>query len=179
MRGAAIRPFVLLGALAGAGPGEGYFHLGELMQRIRIVCMARSVAAVGLAAALAALTGCQDSNKSTVTGKVTYKGAPVTGGQITLTPKTANGAAPAIPIKPDGTFSVSDIPPGDYGVAVSTDGVPDAAPAGGTSRSPVPEGAAQGTKVVIPDKFKNAQSSGITWTVKGGKQDLPIDLDKY
>ena len=150
------------------------------MQRIRSLWATRSVAAVAVAATLAALTGCQDSTKSTVSGKVTYKGAPVTGGIITLKPKTATGAAPGIPIKADGTFIGTDIPPGDYDVAVSTDNVAAAPPPGGTGSSPTPAGASGGgTKVDIPAKFKDPTTSKITWTVKSGKQDLSIDLDKY
>ncbi len=148
------------------------------MQRIRSLWATRSVAAVAVAAALAALAGCQDSTKSTVSGKVTYKGAPVTGGMITLKPKTASGAAPSFQIKPDGTFIGTDIPPGDYDVAVTTDTVPTGPPAGGTG-SPVPTGAEFGKKVNIPANFKDPTTSKITWTVKSGKQDLSIDLDKY
>jgi hypothetical protein len=62
-------------------------------------------------ASLLFLTGC-GSKGSTVTGKVTYQGQPVTGGSITLIPvasegSTTAGKPAAANIQSDGTFKMS------------------------------------------------------------------------
>src|ERR1700726_612064 len=102
---------------------------GELMHGIRAVGGARSAVAVAAALIVACLVGCGDSTKSAITGKVTYKSAPVTGGTIAVTPASAASSPFIVAINPDGTFLTNDIPPGKYQVAVSTDNVaPAAAP---------------------------------------------------
>ena len=136
---------------------------------------ARFLAAASACVALATLLGCGgDATKSSVSGKVTYKGAPVTGGSISVV--GGKDLNIGISINADGTFMSKDVPPGEYKVAVSTDNVVAiVAPPSGKDY-PVPEAGASPTKVVIPDKFKNAETSGITWSVKSGSQNLPIDL---
>jgi hypothetical protein len=59
------------------------------------------------AAALLFLTGC-GAKTSTVSGKVTYQGQPVTGGSITLLPTGGSTGKPAAAnVQPDGTFTMS------------------------------------------------------------------------
>jgi hypothetical protein len=138
----------------------------------RAVLVAGVVLFVGLA-------GCGDSTKSSISGKVTYKSAAVTGGTITLVPASMGGNSFVIDIGADGAFSTGDVAPGQYKVSVSTDNVAaPVAPPAGAKDYPMPGTGTQAKKVVIPDKFKNADTSGITWTVKSGKQVIPIDLDK-
>jgi hypothetical protein len=146
---------------------------------MKTICSAKAARCLLVACACAAaavFAGCGDtSNKSSISGKVTYQGAPVTGGMITAT--GGKDLSMTIVINPDGTFMSQDVPPGSYKIAVSTDSVaPASAMPGGGKDYPAPGGASAAKKVMIPDKFKNPETSGITWTVKSGSQTLPIDL---
>ena len=149
---------------------------GAIMQGIQIVWRARSAAAVVAALIVAVLLGCSGSTKTAVSGTVSYKNAPVTGGSITLTPRAAGASTYSIFIKADGTFLTNEIPPGQYQVAVSTDNVAAAVAPPGVKDYPLPGGGDTPKKVTIPDNFKSAATSGITWNVQSGSQTLPIDL---
>ena len=96
------------------------------MKAVRSPLLVRSLSLTWVCLALAVLPGCGDNSKGRVTGKVTYKGAPVTGGMIALTPSSGSGSAFTIPIQADGSFNAKDVPLGQMGVAISTDGVPEA-----------------------------------------------------
>ena len=143
----------------------------------RAAAAARPLAAVAACLALAALLGCGDSNKSSVSGKVTYKNAPVTGGMITLTPD-GSGQNASITIKPDGTFLTDSVVPGKYKVSVSTEGI--------GSGAPLPQGSsppggldpnAGMKKVEIPKKYENPNSSPIPpWEIKPGGNNKTLDL---
>jgi hypothetical protein len=128
----------------------------------------RGLAVVGACLALTALYGCGggDSTKATVSGKVTYKGAPVPSGTITLYP--ASGPEYPIILRPDGTFNTSDVPVGPMGVGISTP--PAMAMPAGTDQS------AMGKVVPIPAKYKDPKTSGLTWDVTGGKQSKNFEL---
>ena len=146
---------------------------------------ARFVAALTVFLCLTALTGCGDSSKAAVSGKVTYKGAPVTGGTLTLYP--TSGTPFPVNINANGTFNASDAPIGQMGVSISTDNVVSfqgyqmppgvqppkdvnspAQPNIDTSNAP--------KKVEIPAKYKDPKTSGLTWDVKGGKQSKDFEL---
>jgi len=64
--------------------------------------------------------GCSSnkSNPAEVSGKVTYKGEPVTGGTIVF--YTANGAYSA-GLLSDGTYSLTDLPEGDCTITINTE----------------------------------------------------------
>jgi hypothetical protein len=145
-------------------------------------------------------SGCGPSSGTPgkVYGKVTYKGAPVTGGGITL--QTKDGAKYGGAIDPDGTYSVPDLPPGDMTVTISTENLnPNPAkptigpPGGGTGFPPgggppgpsgstgPPGGTAtpakpQGTYMKIPEKYGDPQTSGLTVTVPAGPVKKDFDL---
>src|SRR5687768_5398937 len=64
-------------------------------------------------AGLIFLTGC-GAKTSTVSGKVTYQGQPVTGGSVTLMPQSggegtpaASGKPAAANVQPDGSFTMA------------------------------------------------------------------------
>ena len=119
------------------------------MSTVRSVRALRSLAVVGACLATAALCGCGGgaSNKATLSGKVTYKGAPVPSGTLTLYPES--GPSYPISLHQDGTFSTSDTPVGMMGVGIVT-GIP-----GGMSAPPAGTDASQMPKVVaIPLKYK-------------------------
>jgi hypothetical protein len=156
------------------------------MKAVRALLPLRSLSMAGVCLTFIALLGCGDASKGRVTGKVTYKGAPVTGGLITLIPTSGTGAAFTIPIQADGSFTAKDVPLGEMGVGISTDDVPEAGgmkpppgvqmPAPPTppkdSPAPAPTASADTSnmpkRVVIPTKYKEPKTSGLNWEIKGG-----------
>jgi hypothetical protein len=95
-----------------------------------------------------------------VQGKVTYKGLPVTGGTVAFHP--AKGKPVVAKIQADGGYSAKDVPVGEVVVAVETESVKKA---GGGAKY-----------VKIPAKYAGPKTSGITVTIKEGKQTYDIDL---
>ena len=70
------------------------------------------------------ILGCSNENKefpAQVSGKVTYKGAAVTGGIITL--YTAEGSPIQAPISNNGTYLFPNLPIGQMTVTIDTDSV--------------------------------------------------------
>ena len=152
------------------------------MRMVRAARAVRSLASVGVCITMAALIGCGgDSGKATVAGKVTYNGAPLTAGTISLCPASASPIP--IPIKTDGTFVASDVPVGPMTVAIAS-GPEGYRPAGGPLPPGAPvtagsTGASQGPTppvVNIPAKYADPKTSGLTWEVKGGKNTKNFDL---
>jgi len=74
-----------------------------------------------LAALLMLPAGCGGGTKSKVSGVITYKNAPVPGGMIFFSSESGGGFSS--PIQMDGTYSITDIPPGTYSVVIETDSV--------------------------------------------------------
>lgn len=123
----------------------------------RTLCALRSVTSWQLQGALLVATcmlvGCgRGEGGSTVSGVVTFNGAPVTTGVIGF--YKAGTKALGAPISPDGRYSLT-IPSGDYQVRVD-------APA------PMPEGWKEGQPLPklpprpVPEKYATFDSSGIT-----------------
>ena len=63
--------------------------------------------------------GCSSRPGGSVYGKVTYHDAPVPGGIVLFVP--AEGPAYKASITADGTYSTTDVPPGEYTVTVDTE----------------------------------------------------------
>jgi hypothetical protein len=139
-------------------------------------------------------SGCGPTKKEiVVTGKVTYKGEPVTGGVIRLYSSDAGPAekgdnAFPIQIKPDGTYAASNVPTGPMKVAIETDSVkrnsgPARDPSTGLPAGVKPppgyeppkqpaaaaDRGAQPKYVQIPAKYAQPATSGLTWDVKGSE----------
>ena len=123
----------------------------------------RVVFGCSLAAMVMALSGCggDGSKQTNVSGKITYKGAPVTGGTLKFYPTTGGGAAIPGAINDDGTFAFGGVPQGDYTVTVETESIKfsgsgydmkgKAPPPGAT---PPPDIGKKGHYVAIPAKYK-------------------------
>jgi len=141
---------------------------------------------LGLCCSLFLMAGCSGGTKSAnISGKVTYKGQPVTGGTINLVP--ADGkveSAFVITIKPDGSFAASDVPPGAKKVFIETESVK-LIPSGGYNQpgggGKVPD-EHKGKQfevdtsnlpkyVQIPKKYGDINTSGLTWDIAKGKQE--------
>ncbi len=160
--------------------------------------------AAGLVLVFAA-SGCGAANHgdgAAVSGKVMYKGQPVTGGMMKLyvkdAPPVAGVTDPSIPItiKPDGTFTASNVPIGMMQVAIETESVkgigrvavdPATGMPPGATRSanfdpsrikapPAANPGSQGVYIAIPLKYAEPRTSELTWDVKAGSQTKNFDL---
>lgn len=145
--------------------------------------------ALALGLALLPLAGCSGGSKSvSVSGKVMYKGAPVTGGTLTLHPTDGKGAGTTITIDPSGTFSMNEIPTGPKTVTIETESIK-STPTGNYAPPPgmkPPAGADPGKQhvdasnlpkyVPIPKKYANPTTSQLTWDIGKGKNDKTFEL---
>jgi hypothetical protein len=136
---------------------------------------------VALSAAL--LTGCGGSSKTAVvSGKVSYKGRPVTGGTIKFIPAD-NGPPSLGPINPDGTFSFGGVPFGTMQIGIDTESVRNAARADYTKTGKAPPGTQMppstphAAYVPLPKKYADPKTSGLTWDLKRGNLTKDIDLN--
>lgn len=140
---------------------------------------------VGCALVLGVLAGCGGKNKKdfSLNGKVTYKGQPVTGGTLTLTPTDEGKTPPAnTQIRFDGTYLI--VPPavGELKVTIETESIQ--AHKGGPAYTHVPKGekmpdidtSKMPKYVKIPPKYKTAATSGLSVTIQQGKNEKNFDL---
>ncbi len=107
-----------------------------------------------------------------VTGTVKYRGTPLTTGTVTFTDPSKQIVGSAS-IK-DGSYAMERIPLGSVKVAVSTP-----PPLQVDPRHPAPAdmpGSAPVAVVPIPPLYGDAERSGLTFEVKSGTQEYPIDL---
>ena len=120
-----------------------------------------------LLAALVALAGCQGGKTpATVSGTVTYKGEALKSGFVNFyIPEKGLGAQGEIDAS--GTYRLQGtIEPGTYKVYIQRP-LPEQLPPGQVSkRAPFP----------VPDKYQDAGTTPITKEVKGGQNDIPIEL---
>lgn len=166
--------------------------------------MTRIVSVLGLLTCFALMIGCGGgvtNAPARINGKVTYKGAPVTGGTIGFLSKGGEGGAYSSGIQPDGSFSATDIAAGDIIVTVETESVNPATKAitytGGDSKMPGKAGAPKpGTAkrmessprpsyakenappayVKIPAKYSKKDQTTLKATLKPGDNKIDFDL---
>ncbi len=142
--------------------------------------------------------GCGASS-GTVTGKVTYQGKVVPGGTVSIIP--AKGGFVSGDIQEDGSYTISKVPVGSAKVTVDTEALKPAsasAPmqamgnAGYYAKMPKPSPDSPGggkigvgpklsqgdpkRYVAIPRQYSDAEKSGLSLTVKSGKNEFNIDL---
>jgi hypothetical protein len=131
-----------------------------------------------------------------VTGKVTYKGAPVPAGWISFRPADSSKNAVPVELDAEGNFSVN-LPAGEVTVTIDNrewaprpagyggvpPGLPNLSPEAkgkiGAPRMPR-EGETRpgrpGKYVRIPDKYYEAETSSLKFTVEGGSQTKNFEL---
>lgn len=121
------------------------------------------------------LAGCGPRGNS-VDGTVSYQGRPLTSGRIYFTfglGETVRSAR----IEPDGSFRIENVPAGEAQVTVVVpppfQTVPDD-PAAPTFGGVVPD---SGTVVVIPQRYANISSSGLSCSIVPGEQSRDFKLD--
>jgi hypothetical protein len=124
-----------------------------------------------LAVAVVTVAGCNKSvKKVTVNGSITYKGQPLQSGIVQFV-GSDGGAYSAASIQPGGNFIMTDVVPGDVKVAVQ------AAPGGsGSSSGGSDQPAQKGAPVNLPDKFRNAETSELKYTITPDTTELKIDI---
>ncbi len=152
---------------------------------------------LGLLLLLPALAGC---GRPTVhlSGKVIYQGQPLPGGELTFRPADPNLNTVSAPIGPDGQYEVT-LPAGEVLIAVDNrewqpvtrtpaPGLPPGIKLpdqGGAAKPPAANPAAapasgeakpSGRYVRIPEKFYQAETSGLKYTVKKGEDKHDIEL---
>jgi hypothetical protein len=143
-----------------------------------------------LSFALSLAAGC--SSKGTVSGKITYRGKPVTVGTVMFVPEQGGGGFTAS--IQDGEYKVEGLPPGPTKIAVGTPSASGSAnrfinainkrqPPPEIMRKKSPDKSAEepakpsvSPTVPIPPKFHNPETSGLTYTVQSGAQVHNIDL---
>jgi hypothetical protein len=121
------------------------------------------------------IAGCSTSNNPKtypVTGKVTYRGQPVTSGMVLLTPEGSGHAATGN-LDKDGSFRLTTFQkddgavPGKYQVAVQV--FPD-------DGAGLPGAEFAGKKPPVPQKYMSPQSSGLIAEIKVGENNLDFPL---
>lgn len=129
------------------------------------------------AGALCLLTGCTGGGGSTLTGKVTLDdGSAAPRGSVTL--RNQDGSFRGS-IGADGTYTVENVPDGEYEVAVA--GVTDRELEEGEGMEVDPKTGEyiksdkEPPKSLIDVKYSNPSTSGLTVTVPGGSCDLTLD----
>jgi hypothetical protein len=111
--------------------------------------------------------GCgQGHGRPHIQGKVTYKNTPLAGQTLALF--SAGGAkeffSQKFPLQADGAFSGTVAAPGEYKVAIE----PSLASQEGAKTA--------GKQLDIPPKYRDPNSSGLTWTIKEGENPRDFDL---
>ena len=135
------------------------------------------------------LAGCGDGSPTTysVTGVVKHNSTPVEGAIVSFVPNGTDGQTATSTTDASGKYTLSAIP-GDYKVSVTKyeGGGPAASSGGGTagadgempadytgaSDAPAPQ-----YKNLLPTKYSNAESSGLTATVGSKAETLDFNLE--
>ncbi len=135
---------------------------------------------------LVVVLGCAGGNPNApanFSGKVNYKGQPVGGGTVKLEKDGAiEGSKASINLNPDGTFTGTDLPEGEFAVMIETDSAKNNPPANYRGKkmtsSPIPQSAnvVKATYTEIPKKYGKKETSGLKVTLKRGKNEQNFDL---
>jgi len=147
---------------------------------------------VALALAFAvALSGCgKGAKKAEVSGKVTIDNRPVTSGTVTFISSDGKRTAVA-QLDAQGEYNMPDAPVGPVKITVEAKnftafgktqpppkGIGPMAPPGGDASEGGMAPVKSGPFVPIPLRYKDADKSGLTYTVETGKQTHDIPLTK-
>lgn len=114
--------------------------------------------------------GCGDSTTdlAPVKGIVLLDGKPLTSGRVSAVPAKGRGANGVIGA--DGTFELTTENPGD-GAAVGTHTVSVVSMSPGSGGPEGPRG-----KLLVPEKYTNDLTSGLTIEVKPGENNVKLEL---
>ncbi len=151
------------------------------MQRKTVYQLAGAV--IALALVVISLSAFSAGGSATVAGRVTFQGRPVIWGSIILV--GADGRSAVGRIEPDGSFTVTNVPTGEVGVAIISPDplVQHYATQLKTSRDRIPVAMWAAPPVdrqqwfVLPQRYENATTSNLTLNLKRGNNrdcDLPL-----
>jgi hypothetical protein len=150
---------------------------------------------LGLVFVFPLLAGCAPK-VGQVTGKVTYKGQPVPAGWVQFRPADPAQNSVTVELKEDGTFT-ADLPAGEVTVTIDnreweprTGGgipaIPTGIPLSPEAKAQVAAAARKeaesrpaarsGKYVPLPERYFDAATSPVKFTVKGGSQTHDIEL---
>ncbi len=128
--------------------------------------------------ALLAAAGCA-RGPGDVSGQVTYKGQPLPSGRVTFLSQVGDQKSVSGEIK-EGAYSISGCPAGPVKITVETfrRGAPAQMPKDvtGGMKQFGQYGEGGGKYEPIPERYSDFDKSGLTYTVKRGKQEHPITL---
>jgi hypothetical protein len=134
---------------------------------------------------LAVLVGCGPKRKvGTVSGKITYKGRPVNDAALRLYPTTGGAVMNPItvPVTSQGTFRITDVPPGEYKVVVEgSEGGASEASLRNIPREKLAEVKAMlepmksRATIPFPKKYKDPKTTDLKCTI--GEKDQALDLE--
>lgn len=139
---------------------------------------------------LLAAVGC-GSRAASVSGKITYRNNPLHGGTVTFYGPGETGWTKTSTIGDDGSYKLDQVPKGSARITVETKTakanpiakqkmpkMPKGGPPEGLEHSPFGQMQKQSTDkfVMIPEKYKDPNQSGLTYEVTSGKQEHNIDL---
>lgn len=128
----------------------------------------------GLLALLGPLAGCQRREElGHVTGKVTFKGQPVTPGNVIFANKE-KGVYMTAPLDAQGAFEVimaqgAGLPLGNYALGVSP-------PPMDHPLGPIAEPPEADKRKDIPRRYRDPATSGLAHEVKSGENVIELDL---
>jgi hypothetical protein len=147
---------------------------------------------VGILLSLPLVGGC-GSSEGKLSGQVLYQGKPLPGGRLTFRPADPRLNSVSVPISAEGTYEAT-LPVGDVTICVDNRELQPASrppgekrlppgvklpPPDKTDEAPPPRNEPSrtaGTYVPIPEKYYEAENSGLKHTVKGGAETHNIEL---
>lgn len=137
-----------------------------MTQSVSFLPWGRGLAALLLLGVLLGLVGCSGGKPvGSVTGKVTYKGNPVTSGSINFFAPD-KGVAFDAPLGSAGEYTIAQIDAGTYKVYIQPP-LPEQLPPGQVSKRP---------PFTVPKKYLDPISTTLSKDVKTGANEIPIDL---
>ena len=107
--------------------------------------------------------------KITVNGTVSYKGQKLSSGLLQFVGE--NGAYSASSIQPDGKYIMTDVVPGETKIGIMQ--TPESSGSSGGDTRP---GSPKLPPVNLPEKFRNAETSGVKYTITADTRELHVEL---
>jgi hypothetical protein len=135
---------------------------------------------------VAVLVGCGTRSRSgAVSGKLTYKGQAVNDAALLLYPTSGAGGPITVPVTTDGSFVISDVPPGEYDIIVQgAEG--EGSDASLLQNVPAEKRAdmeklmksqpSRKATIPFPQKYKDLKTSDLKCQVTDQKQTLNLEL---
>ncbi|MSR50982.1 MAG: hypothetical protein EXS07_13165 [Gemmataceae bacterium] len=116
-----------------------------------------------------ALPGCAYPEEGIIKGNITFKGSPVTNGDVCLQ-NVSKGIGLMIPITLEGKFqSITAVPIGEYEISV-TPAMGPPPDINGKAKAPM-------QKSFLPEKYKSFSTSGLSITVAKGLNEVSLKLE--